>query len=188
MSERIQGVRHVWVGTDPFPGPWSESLPRVLVGHDQPLVSDLLVAALESAGFAEVCAAPEPGVQAVLAEAERRRPDVVLLAAGIHDRTALRAIPQLVSGGAVVLVLTDDQDPLLLAGCLEAGASGLFDSTQSLEHLVSMVSDAATGRTVLESWAREEILHALRSHQADEQRRRAPFWALTDSESEVWAC
>lgn len=186
MHERIQGVRQVWTGTDQSPGPWRQPLPSVLVGHDQLLLRDLLVSALRSAGFREVYAAPQVGNHAVLAEAERRCPSVVLMAVD-RDRTAIPTIARLVAGGAVVLVLTDDHDPLLLAACLEAGAAGLFDSTQSFDQLVSLVSDAATGRTVLEAWAREEILHALRSRQADERRRRAPFWALSDSESEVLA-
>lgn len=186
MRERIQGVRPERAGIDQPPGRWGGSLPRVLVGHDQPLFRDLLVTALGSAGFPEVHAAPDAGSEAVLAEAERRCPDVVLLAAD-RDRPAVSTISRLAAAGAVVLVLTDDHDPLLLARCLDAGAAGLFDSTQSLEHLVSLVSDAACGRTVLEPWARQEILSALRSRQADERRRRAPFWALSDVEAGVLA-
>ena len=162
-----------------------ERPPRVLIAHDLPLLRDLLAMSLRCAGFLDVLAARDGGVAELLAEAAWWRPDVALLGARPGDRAATAAIEGLSSRAVAVLVLVDDPDPLLLARCLQAGAAGLFDASQPFEHLVCLLGDAAMGRTILEPWARHEILRALESRQADEQRRRAPFWALSDVEGEV---
>jgi two-component system nitrate/nitrite response regulator NarL len=162
-----------------------DRLPRVLIAHDRALLRDLLVLALQGAGLPDVRAVRDGSVPHLAGEAADWKPDVALLAARSGELSTDTAIRDLAAAGVIVLVLTEDRDPLLLARCLQAGAAGLFDSSQPFDHLVELLSDAAMGRTVLEPWAREEILRALEARHADEQRRRAPFWALSEVEAEV---
>jgi len=165
----------------------SEGLsPRVLIVHGQVLLRQLLATSLGAVGFADIEVVERLSLEAVTATAQATHPDVVLLGSHLGETaTSLALVAPLSAGGAMVLVLCEDRDPLLLSKFLEAGAKGLFNSAQSLEHLVKLIGDAALGRTVLEPWARYEIAVALRSRRAEQTLHRARFWALSDAESDV---
>ncbi len=160
--------------------------PKVLIAHSQTLLGELLEMSLTWAGFRVVRVVEDQSPDGALAAAAMHKPDVALLGmrAGL-ERTAVETIAPLVASGAMVLILADPRERNLMARCLEAGASGLFNTCQSFGQLLVMISDAAHGHTVLEPWARDELLRALKNERAAEREQRAPFWSLTEVEEEV---
>jgi DNA-binding NarL/FixJ family response regulator len=152
------------------------------VVHEQALMSDLFVSSLADAGFPDPRAVTDLGSAEVAATAEALGIEVALVPSSPPFLSTVRA---LVAKGISVLVLIQGDDFSVLAECLEAGASGVFDGTQSFENLVRLITDAALGRLTLEPWARQEVLRALRAQDASARKFRALFWALTAGEADV---
>jgi DNA-binding NarL/FixJ family response regulator len=162
-----------------------EWLPRLLIVDDHKVLTDALALELRLEGF-EVGLATDFTVDAVLDAAKKAKADIVLLDLHLgHFGSGLKMIAPLVSWGARVLVLTADQTPHLLAECLEAGATGLFDKVQPFDHLAHLICDAAHGRTVLEPPARDQLLAALRQHRTTSTERLQAFSRLTTREDAV---
>lgn len=162
--------------------------PRILVVEDHSLLAETLVVALARAGFEDVVVAPDLTPEGVLASAAALQPSMVLLDLLLGVGVAgVDLIEPLVAQGATVLILTGTDDRLLLAQCLEAGAAGLFDKTQSFVRLVELIEDAALGQTTLTPAAREALLAALRDHRTDAEARLRPFEKLSRREQEVLA-
>lgn len=164
--------------------------PRVLIVEDHAILTEALAAALRLEGFDELATLTGAAltVEQVVDEADRVKPDVVLLDLHLgEDRLGIPMIRPLVERGATVLMLTASKERELLAECLEAGASGLFDKAQPFDQLVEYVRDAAQGITVLKPMAREELLAELRTGRSRRLDRMAPFEQLTTREAEVLA-
>lgn len=164
----------------------SEALPRLLIVDDHRVLTEALASALWLEGFEDVAVAGDLSVKGVLEAAVKVRAEVVLLDLhlGGHGRS-VQMIPLLAGRGMQVLILTGEQEPYLLAECVEAGAAGIFDKVQPFDNLAHVIRDAALGRTILEDDARQELLSALRQHRRDEQDHRDPFSRLTKREGEV---
>lgn len=101
------------------------------------------------------------------------------------DRLSTTLIRPLCDLGARVLVLTAEHDTVLLGSCLEHGADGVFDKAQPFDQLVETLHDAVRGLTVMSVSAREELLAGLRTARRSDERRLAPFEALTGREQDV---
>ena len=160
--------------------------PRVLLVEDQELMVETLRVALGLSGFDSVTAVEDLTLDGVLRAYEASSADVVLLDLHLsEDTTSISMIEPLISRGAQVLMLTASRERPLLAECLEAGAAGIFDKTQSFQRLVELIEDAAVGRSVLSPEARSALLAALRDHRAEEHARALPFATLSGREREV---
>jgi len=160
--------------------------PRLLIVDDHRVLTEALALALRLEGFEDVAVAHDFTPQGVLDAAEKAKADVVLV--DLHlggSASGVGLIAPLVAWGAQVLVLTAEQAPHLLAECLEAGATGVFDKVQPFDHVAHLIRDAAQGRTVLEPEAREQLVAALRQHRSRETVRLEPFSHLTAREGDV---
>jgi len=160
--------------------------PRLLIVDDHRVLTEALALALWLEGFEDVAVAHDFTVQGVLDAAEKAKAEIVLL--DLHlggSASGVALVAPLVAWGARVLVLTAEQAPHLLAQCLEAGATGLFDKVQPLDHLAHLIRDAAQGRTVLQPAARDQLVAALRQHRTRETVRLEAFSHLTPRESAV---
>jgi DNA-binding NarL/FixJ family response regulator len=161
--------------------------PRVLIVDDHKVFAETLGLALRMNGFDDVLAVDDVKPDRVLEEADTFKPHVVLLDLQL-DRPdiGLSMIAPLVGRGIKVLVLTPNRDgDELLAEALEAGAAGLFDKSYTFDHLLAFILDAASGLTVLEPSARQELLAALRRHRAEKEVRKRPFDQLSARERAV---
>jgi DNA-binding NarL/FixJ family response regulator len=111
---------------------------------------------------------------------------VVVLDLHLGDgRRSTSMIGPLREHGMCVLVLTAEQNPVLLAECLEAGADGIFNKAQSFDGLVEMLYDAVDGHSIISVSAREELLAVLRNDRRDRHRRGSAFAQLTNREGDV---
>jgi two-component system, NarL family, nitrate/nitrite response regulator NarL len=160
-------------------------IPRLLLVDDHRLLVETLQVSLVQAGHA-VSVAPCGSFDEVLAEATAVRPTLVVLdldlrGAGYgYDLIApLRAL------GAEVLVLTGTVDRIELARCLEAGALGIASKANGFGSVLDQIRRAVDGEMVTPITDRTQLLADLAAHRRAEDKRLAPFEALSAREREV---
>jgi DNA-binding NarL/FixJ family response regulator len=126
------------------------SVIRVLLADEHSLFREAMRIALETETDMKVRGEASNGRDAV-EEAERVRPHVALLDAGLKDVDGIRAtrlITQRVPECSV-LVLSGEPDELLLVEAMEAGASGYLTKSAPLSELLRAARSIAEGDTVI---------------------------------------
>ncbi|MET8757667.1 response regulator transcription factor [Lentzea sp. NPDC004782] len=121
---------------------------RVVLVEDHDMVAEAIGLALERAGIEVI--ARTTTVAATLAETRRGEPDVVLLDRRLPDGDGTALIPELVKGGAKVLVLTGEATASVAARVAEAGGAGLMLKSARLDELVDAVRRVAGGEVVFD--------------------------------------
>ncbi len=123
---------------------------RVLLADEQALFREAVRSALEGEPDLAVVAEARDGLQAV-AEAERTRPDVALLDAGLPNCDGIRAAELIRDRvpGCRVLVLSTSEDQRLLVNALEAGASGFLSKASPLTDLIDAARTLFRGELVV---------------------------------------
>lgn len=161
---------------------------RILIADEQSLFREAVKVVLEAEPDLQVVGEARDGIQAV-AEAERARPDVALLDAGLPNRDGLRAtflikerVPE-----CQVLVLSGEEDHRILVGALEAGASGYLTKECPLSELIDATRAIHRGETLVPPRMLGTLLSRLirRRREQDEALRRVS--RLTRREREVLA-
>jgi DNA-binding NarL/FixJ family response regulator len=150
---------------------------RVVLVEDHDMVAEAIGLALERAGIEVIARAAT--VAAALAEARRGRPDIVLLDRRLPDGDGTALIPELVKGGARVLVLTGEATASIAARVAEAGGSGLILKSARLDELVEAVLKVAAGEVVFDPKLLAGVLDRLTG------RVRVAGAALTAREQET---
>ncbi len=112
------------------------------------MVAEAIGLALERSGIEVIARAST--VASALAEARRGKPDVVLLDRRLPDGDGTALIPELVAGGAKVLVLTGEATASIAARVAEAGGAGVILKTARLDELVDAVKRVAAGEVVFD--------------------------------------
>lgn len=162
---------------------------RVLIVEDHAVLAGGLAVMLERAGHVVGTPGPASGLDELVERARGFDPDVVVL--DIHLQGAIGdsypLIPALTAEGAVVLVLTGENDPVELGRCLELGAAGVATKDQPLDEVLSLIEGALQGAPLLGPRRRLELLEALRRHREQELARLRPFLSLTRREQSVLA-
>lgn len=125
----------------------------------------------------------------LLSQAKGHAPGLLLLDfdLGPDVGVAFGLISPLRDAGLDVVMLTGEQNPLMLAQCLEEGAIGVINKTVSFDELVERIRVALGGDDLMTRHEREELLSQLRHHRAERDRELRPFSDLTTRESEVLA-
>ncbi|GAA3636261.1 response regulator transcription factor [Lentzea roselyniae] len=116
--------------------------------EDHDMVAEAIGLALERAGIEVVARATT--VATALTDTRRARPDIVLLDRRLPDGDGTTLIPELVKGGARVLVLTGEATASVAARVAEAGAAGLILKSARLDELVEAVRRVADGEVVFD--------------------------------------
>jgi DNA-binding NarL/FixJ family response regulator len=161
--------------------------PRLIaIVDDHELLCQTLVTTLERAGLPARAVKPT-GHDEILAEVDRVRPAVVLLdlELGPPLGTSLDLVAPLRELGAHVVIMTGVTDRIRLAECVEAGADGLLNKAEPLDRLLSGIEDVSFRGSMLPPAERDELLHELRLHRAEQAARFEPFERLTVREAEV---
>lgn len=160
--------------------------PKVLLVDDHRLLAQGLALALEHEGL-EVEIAEVEDIEAIVEDARRFRPDVVVLDLVLGDLgSGLDLIgPLRDAGSGRVLMLTGVTEHVPLAACLEAGAVGVTSKSNRFEQVVAAVLAAVRGAPVMREADRLDLLRDLEVFRTREQETRAPFETLTRREQEV---
>lgn len=159
--------------------------PRLLLVDDHRLLVETLQVSLSQVGFA-VSVAPCGSFDEVLAEAASVRPTLVVLDLDLqgagYGHDLIGPLRQL---GAEVLVLTGTVDRVDLARCLEAGALGIASKAEGFGNVLDQIRRAAEGQAVIPITQKTQLLTDLAAHRRAEEKRTAPFEALSARERDV---
>jgi DNA-binding NarL/FixJ family response regulator len=161
---------------------------RILLAERQSLFREAVKAALENEDDLEVVAEACDGLQAI-AEAERTRPDVALLDAGLPNCDGIRAaslIRQRVDG-CRILVLSGEEDETLLLEAVEAGANGYLSKEYPLAELIAATRAISRGETLIPQRLLGTLLRRLIGRQRERDIVLERMSRLTPREREVLA-
>src|SRR5512133_1810256 len=133
-------------GVDVNSGSHDMKMIRVLVADDHDIVRAGLRALLEAAGDMLVVGEAENGEQAVR-EAERLRPDVVLLDLAMPRLNGVSAARQIAQQAPAtrVLILSNYNDAQHLREAMEAGVAGYLHKTDAGEDLLEAIRETDKG-------------------------------------------
>ncbi len=161
---------------------------RVLVADAHSLFREAMRAVLDNEADVRVVAEAEDGIEAI-SLAERRRPDVALLAVdlpntdGIHATEAIRErVP-----ACRVLVLTDEEDLGKLLEVLEAGASGYLTKRCPLAQFIASTRAIHGGEMIVPPRMLGGLLARLIAGQRERDTAVRQLSRLTPREREVLA-
>lgn len=134
---------------------------RVMIVDDNPVVRSGLTSILEASGVGEVVGEAGDG-RAAVTEAERTRPDLVLLDVRMPGVDGVEAAG-LLSDKALVLMLTYTDDAEVVRAAIRNGACGyLVHGTFDPDDLGRAIRDAVAGSNPLSSSAAGALLDAVR--------------------------
>ena len=156
---------------------------RLLLCDDHALFRAGMKALLATQPTLEVVGEAADG-QAMLEEAERLRPDVVLMDIEMPRLNGIEAIGRLARAarGIKVLVVTMYLEDLLVARCLEAGARGYIVKDAPVAQLALAVETVARGGRYLSPGAVDKVI----DHRGQPiERKRTRYDLLTSREREV---
>ncbi len=158
----------------------------VAVIDDHVMLAETLVEVLERYGVgARVIEATTK--EAILANLRMDRPDVVILDLHLGGEIGKSTtfLPEIVDMGIPVLVVTADAGSLIVAECLEAGASGVLYKGMPAGAVLEGLSKAAAGNPMVSENERLDLISKLRAERTRRRRRLASFDDLTAREAEV---
>jgi two-component system nitrate/nitrite response regulator NarL len=159
--------------------------PRLLLVDDHRLLVETLQVSLTQAGLA-ASVAPCSSFDEVLAEASAVRPTLVVLDLDLQGAGyGYDLIAPLRELGAQVLMLTGTVNKIELARCLEAGALGIASKGDGFGSVLDQIRRAADGEIVTPVTLRTQLLADLAAQRRAEEKRKAPFEALSVKEREV---
>jgi DNA-binding NarL/FixJ family response regulator len=132
---------------------------RIVVADDHPLWREALNGLLSEHPGWEVVADGREALELC----RRFRPDLALMDVRMPEVNGLEATRTIKreSPGTVVLVLSGYEDPDLMAGALEAGASGYILKTATPQQITDAVQGALDGSTPLDHGLAEGLLSRL---------------------------
>jgi two-component system nitrate/nitrite response regulator NarL len=120
----------------------------ILLAEEQPLFLDAVRARLEAEPDIRVVASARNGTDTV-AEAERHRPDVVILSDGLSMCGSLGAAQLMAERVPLsrILMLAADGRPPMVVSALSAGVTGYLDKACSFEELLQAIRCVQRGDT-----------------------------------------
>lgn len=155
---------------------------RVMIVDDEPLIRRGLQAVIDAEEDLEVVAQAADGAE-VVPEAQRHRPDVVLMDVRMPRLDGIRATELLLAAmdePPYVIVVTTFENDDYIYDALRAGADGFLLKRAGPEQVVEAIRLVARGDTVLFPSA---IRTMAGHHRATPPRVRR--WSLTEREEEV---
>ena len=158
----------------------------VAVVDDHLMLAETLVDVLERYGV-EARAIEATSREHILADLRSNLPDVAIfdLHLGPEVGRSTAFIPEVVEMGVPVLVVTADAGSLIVAECLEAGASGVLYKGMPAGAVLEGLSKAAAGNAMVSDAERQDLIASLREERRRRRRRMASFDDLTVREAEV---
>lgn len=155
----------------------------VLVGDDHPLLRKALSEVLRAEGDIQIAGEAQDGEQ-VLALAERRRPDAVVIDAHMPGLGGIEVCRRLATDAPAVTVViyTGDDDLGLLEEALEAGARGYVLKTGRPRDVAQALRMACAGGVYIDPALGGALLHRrfVRSEQVLSKREHEVLALLAD--------
>jgi DNA-binding NarL/FixJ family response regulator len=157
---------------------------RILIVEDHVMMAQTLAITLSAHGF-ECEVAGLRDADQVREQAERFRPDLVLLDLHLGSIDSLDLIPALRATGSQVLMVSGSNQDARLVAALALGTLGWVRKAEPFEQLLAAVIEALHGRTILPSGRHDELAAQGRERLAAERETRGRVARLTPREREV---
>ncbi len=159
-----------------------------MIIEDHELLATSLAMALRGQGL-EVETVTGPSMEGVVAAVAEMTPVLVLLDLDLGPTlgSGLDLIRPLSAAGARVVMMTGVVDRARLGACVEAGALGIVSKTEGFEDLVGAIRQVAAGGELLSDHQRLILMNDLRACRQADEKRLAPFAALSRQEQAVLA-
>ena len=160
--------------------------PRLVIGHDDELVREVLAVACARGGVDLVASART--FDELLAHCADLTPDVVLIADRLDGRWVEDVLPAVQATGAQVVVLSDDRSPDRAGQLLSRDVAGYLSYDARPDEVVGGIVAVARGDVALNPAVLSIILdqwRTMRSQPAQLPPHRRP--ALTDREQDILA-
>ena len=159
---------------------------RILLADEQALFREAVHSVLDAEPDLIVVAEARDGSQAV-AEAERVRPDVVLLEAGLPNGDEIRATALIKERvpASKVLILCEEDDERIFVDALEAGASGFLSKGSALSELTDAVRSVIRGEILIPTRVMGDLLARLIRRRREQDQALRTLSRLTRREREV---
>jgi DNA-binding NarL/FixJ family response regulator len=159
---------------------------RVLVVEDQPKLLKNLQKLLSKAPEVEVCGSAMTG-QAAVAEAEKLRPDVLLLDLGLPDIDGIEVTKRVRAADPKIEVLIftvfDEEDKVL--GAVKAGAGGYLLKGAPVEKIVEAIVEVSQGGSVIQPSLARKLLTVFQTQAQAAGTLSEPVPSLTPRETEI---
>lgn len=158
----------------------------VAIVDDHMMLAETLVDVLERYGVS-ARAIEATTASDILRDLAADPPDVAILDLHLGGEIGKSTsfLPKVVEMGIPVLVVTADAGSLIVAECLEAGASGVLYKGMPAGAVLEGLSKAAAGSNMVSEHERQDLIASLREERTKRRRRLASFDDLTARESEV---
>ena len=182
MSVYVSSPRRDLLPADTEPG----VVRSVAIVDDHVMLAETLAEVLERYGVSARAIAATTR-ESILNSIAADRPDVVILDLHLGGEIGKSTsfLPDIVAMGIPVLVVTADAGRLVVAECLEAGASGVLYKGMPAGALLEGLSQPAAGNQMVSEAERQELIASLREDRSRRRRRLASFDDLTVREAEV---
>jgi DNA-binding NarL/FixJ family response regulator len=166
----------------------TDSITRVLLADEHALFREAMRIAMETRTDIRVRGEARSGEEA-LAVAERIRPDIALIDAGLKGMDGIQATRLLRERvpHCRVLVLSGEQDDRILVDAMEAGASGYLTKASPLAELLNATRAIADGETIVPPHMLGPLLTGLIGRREERDRAFHRVRRLTPREREVLA-
>lgn len=151
---------------------------RAVVAHSDPLVRDVIGAALGEGGIAVT----PTSMESVLTTTEDADPDVVVVETA--RRSHVRSVTQMAARWPV-LAVSADETPDHVLGLLQAGVRGFVSDDVPPQRLVTATRTVADGGTALSNRMSRLVLDQWRSLRSGEALRPSRARSLTPREHEI---
>jgi DNA-binding NarL/FixJ family response regulator len=161
---------------------------RIVLADGQALFREAVRTILEGEPGLSVVAVAADGRQAVI-EAERHRPDVVILTDGLPERDGIQATHQIRKRipATRVVFLADDEDSDMVIAALEAGANGYLTKRCVLTELIEATRVVSRGETLVQSRTLGRLIERLMRRRTERTNGIRALSRLTRREREVLA-
>jgi PAS domain S-box-containing protein len=182
MGAEVEGVAVVFRDISaPYE---SSNLIRLQIVDSRVVISDAFRVLLQSQEGIAVIASSTTSADAIV-EAERLRPDVILVDLALPDLDGISTARRLKAAlpDVSIILMTEAHDERVVEDAIEAGCAGVLDKARAWVELVGAVRAAYHGHTAIPHRVLQRVLPKLR-----DDRRRELLSFLTDREREVLAC
>lgn len=162
------------------------TVPYVLIVDDHKILARSLEVALDAEGI-DVTTVSGPTPADIWEAVEARTPELVLLDLDLAPDvgSGLQFIGPLKELDVMVVMLTGSSDTKAIAECVEAGATGVLNKSDSFDQLLQSIHTVLRDGALMSENDRQVHLATLRGLRSAQNRAHAPFRSLTPRENEV---
>lgn len=163
----------------------TETVFKILIVDDHPLVRLGLEQMIEQEAWARVCGLAESAAEA-LKMVERQAPDLVVVDLSLPDQGGLELVKQLAAleSSPKILVNSMHSEKLFALRALKAGANGYISKEEETETLLGAIRKVLDGQVYLSGPMTEHLLQVTAG--SDPEAQGSGVDALSDRELEVF--